>query len=450
VSPDGEASPPLGYRLVRGLARALLGLFYRRVEIAGADRIPATGPLVVAANHQNAMVDPMLLLTTVPRRLRPLAKAPLFRYPLIGSLVRLAGALPVERRQDAGSDPARNEAMLRHATTALAAGGAVLIFPEGVSQAEPRLMPLRSGAARLALGAARATAAPVTLLPVGLVYHEPGSFRTGWALVLVGEPIALRAGPEGDGAAEPAVRDVTERLAAALRGLIVEAQDRKLLRLLHVAATIREPETDPVSRTAWMQAALRAYRFHLGRDPARLDALAHRVEGFAKDAEAAGWAGGGTPRPALSWRYALREAVSFLVGLPLAAAGLVAHAVPYQLTRLVVRGLRPEADAEATYKLVAGLVFYPLAWAIEGALAWRAGGPAGLGVFLLLLGPGGFFALAWWERLDRLRREAHGLVGLWARGDARARLAERRRALAAELVALAREVPDPVLSGRQP
>jgi 1-acyl-sn-glycerol-3-phosphate acyltransferase len=446
VSPDGEAAPPFGYRLVRRLAGALLGLFYRRVEIAGAERIPATGPLVVAANHQNAMVDPMLLLTMVPRRLRPLAKAPLFRYPLIGWLVRLSGALPVERRQDAGSDPARNEAMLRHATAALAAGEAILIFPEGVSQAEPRLMPLRSGAARLALGAARATAAPVTLLPVGLVYHEPGSFRTGWALVLVGEPVALAAGPAGDGAAETAVRDVTERLATALRGLIVEAQDRKLLRLLHVAATIWEPETDPAARTAWMQAALRAYRYHLARDPARLDALAHRVEGFAKDAEAAGW----VPRRGRSWRYAMREAVSFLVGFPLAAAGLVAHAVPYQLTGLVVRGLRPDPDAEATYKLVAALVFYPLAWAVEAVLAWRLGGLVGLGVLLVALGPGGFFALAWWERLDRLRREARGLLGLWARGDVPARLAERRRALATELLALAREVPDTVLSGRQP
>jgi 1-acyl-sn-glycerol-3-phosphate acyltransferase len=448
VSPDGEPPPPLGYRLVRRLAGALLGLFYRRVEIVGPERIPAAGPLVLAANHQNAMVDPMLLLTTVPRWLRPLAKAPLFRYPLIGPLVRLAGALPVERRQDAGSDPARNEAMLRHATAALAAGGAILIFPEGVSQAEPRLMPLRSGAARLALGADRATAAPVTLLPVGLVYHEPGSFRTGWALVLVGEPVPLAAAPGGDGVAETAVRDVTERLATALRGLIVEARDRKLLRLLHVAATVWEPGTDPASRTAWMQAALRAYRYHLGRDPARLDALAHRVEGFAKDAEAAGWAAGGPPRAAPSWRYAGREAVSFGVGLPLAAAGLVVHAVPYQLTRLVVRRLRPDPDAEATYKLVAALVFYPLGWAIEAALAWRLGGLVGLGLFLVALGPGGFFALAWWERLERLRREARGLVRLWGRGDVRSRLAERRRALAAELVALAREVPDTAFSGR--
>jgi hypothetical protein len=146
----------------------------------------------------------------------------------------------------------------------------------------------------------------------------------------------------------------------------------------------------------------------------------------------------------------MREAVSFLVGFPLAAAGLVAHAVPYQLTGLVVRGLRPDPDAEATYKLVAALVFYPLAWAVEAVLAWRLGGLVGLGVLLVALGPGGFFALAWWERLDRLRREARGLLGLWARGDVPARLAERRRALATELLALAREVPDTVLSGRQP
>jgi hypothetical protein len=140
--------------------------------------------------------------------------------------------------------------------------------------------------------------------------------------------------------------------------------------------------------------------------------------------------------------------VSFLIGLPLAAAGLVVHAVPYQVIRLAVRLLRPDPDAEATYKLVAGLVFYPLAWAIEAMLAWRLGRLAGLGLFLVALGPGGFYALAWWERLERLRREAGGLVRLWARGDVHARLAERRRALAAELTSLAREVPHAVLSGR--
>src|SRR5262245_22908213 len=172
----------MGYRVVRRLARWLLGLFYGRIEVVGAERIPPAGPLILTANHQNALVDPMILMAVVPRRLRPVAKAPLFRYPVLGWLMRLSGAIPVERRHDPGSDPAKNAAMFATATATLAAGGAILIFPEGVSQAEPRLMPLRTGAARMALAAANAGSAP-TLLTVGLVYHEPGTFRTGSALV---------------------------------------------------------------------------------------------------------------------------------------------------------------------------------------------------------------------------------------------------------------------------
>ncbi|MGH7384257.1 MAG: 1-acyl-sn-glycerol-3-phosphate acyltransferase, partial [Candidatus Rokuibacteriota bacterium] len=162
--------------------------------MVGAERIPATGPLIVAANHHNALVDAVLLLAVIPRRLVPVAKAPLFAHPLIGPFLRLAGALPVHRRQEGGSDPARNAALFAASTDALRRGLAILIFPEGVSQPEPTLMPLRTGAARIALAAEADGIGPVTLLPVGLMFHEPGTFRTGWALVAVGPPVAPGAG----------------------------------------------------------------------------------------------------------------------------------------------------------------------------------------------------------------------------------------------------------------
>jgi len=138
---------------VRGLARTLLSLFYRRVEVVGAARLPPRGPLIVAANRQNALVDPMLLLAAVPRALVPLAKAPLFRNPIIGPFLKLAGAIPVTRRQDARGAAMDNESMFRATGRTLGEGGAILIFPEGVSQPEPALMPLRTGAARILLGA---------------------------------------------------------------------------------------------------------------------------------------------------------------------------------------------------------------------------------------------------------------------------------------------------------
>ncbi len=60
------AGGSLGYAAVRGLTRFLLGLFYRRIDVVGAEHVPASGPLILAANHHNSLVDAMLLLAVVP------------------------------------------------------------------------------------------------------------------------------------------------------------------------------------------------------------------------------------------------------------------------------------------------------------------------------------------------------------------------------------------------
>src|SRR5688572_30501874 len=115
------------YRLLRGLARLLLSMFYRRVEVVGLEHVPSAGPLVVVANHQNALVDGALVVAAIPRRLVPLAKAPLFRHPIAGPLVRLVGAIPVHRRQDVagGADPGRNAEMFAAAAATLRRGDGI-------------------------------------------------------------------------------------------------------------------------------------------------------------------------------------------------------------------------------------------------------------------------------------------------------------------------------------
>src|SRR6185295_18537943 len=107
------------------------------------------------------------------------------------------------------------------------------------------------GAARMLLDAQRdGAAAAVTLLPVGLVFHDPGTFRDGRALVLVGEPIVSAdcvalAGSEP----EQAARTLTTRLGDALRGLIVEADDRRTLRLLSLVEELWSDETGAQARS---------------------------------------------------------------------------------------------------------------------------------------------------------------------------------------------------------
>ena len=471
-TPGGETAPGAGHALIRALARALVHLFYHRVEVVGVERVPRSGALVVVANHQNALVDPLLLMATLPRVLRPVAKAPLFRHPLLGPFLLLAGALPVHRRQDPGTTPGQNAATFQAVAAALAKGGAILIFPEGVSQPEPVLMPLRTGVARMVLGTESADGAPVaTLLPVGLTFHEPGTFRSGWAVVLVGASVPVddcrvlaRREPER------AVREVTSRVAEALRALIVEVEDRETLRLTLGLEAIRRAEeeetpgvagatgatsatgrgTSRAERIAWVQAAARAYRWLALREPARVTRLRAEVERYLADLERLGLSPRAVGRaypPGVARRYAAREGLALLGGLPLAAWGVASHALPYWLTAVVARRLATSADVTATVKLVAGAVLYPACWALEAWGAWRALGGWGLTVFLVGLIPTGLFALGWQARLARVRRDARGFVRfLWDR-DLLARLAARRRALVDETDRLARSLPTDVLTG---
>src|SRR5262249_17224876 len=157
---------------------------------------------------------------TVPRPVTVLAKASLFRHPLIGPPLRLLGAVPVHRRAEYGDDPRKNEDMFATAIEALGAGGVILIFPEGRTQPQPILLPLRTGAARLLLGAESVLggASRVVLLPVGMVFHDPGTFRSASVQITIGAPLATDdlIGTYRDRPDE-AVRAITARLTEAIR-----------------------------------------------------------------------------------------------------------------------------------------------------------------------------------------------------------------------------------------
>jgi len=306
---------------------------------------------VVAVNHHNALVDGVLLVAHFPRRLVPVAKAPLFSTPLIGWFLRLIGALPVHRRQEGGTDPGRNAALFAASSSALRAGQAILIFPEGVSQPEPTLMPLRTGAARMLLAAETEGTGPVTLLPVGLMLHEPGTFRTGWAVLSMGEPV-----PTADCVAlartepEEAARRLTARLGEAMRALIAMVDDRQTLRLVEHAERLwrqeRGGEWDATARADWRRRATRAYRYLSHQDPARLSLLRAQMERYVKDLDEAGVRTAvllRPPAPAVALRYAAGQLAALLGGLPLALWGLLTHALPYWLTWVAARVLRPEA-----------------------------------------------------------------------------------------------------------
>ncbi len=202
---------------------------YYRIEVDGPRPDP-TGPLLLVANHPNSLLDPACVLAFAERPVRFLAKAPLFEQKDIGWLIRAAGSIPVYRKQD---DPRRvneNDRTFQAAEEVLRGGGAVGVFPEGISHDEPQLAPLRTGAARIALGAAQ-PGHSFPIVPIGLSFPEKAIFRSP-ALVVRGAPISwddLTGRPAGDAAA---VRELTRRIEDGLRSVTINLEhweDREIV-----------------------------------------------------------------------------------------------------------------------------------------------------------------------------------------------------------------------------
>lgn len=422
-------------RLLRAFARLVLKIFFRRVEVVGEERIPLDRPLVLVANHVNGLVDAALLVGTLPVWPRMLAKSTLWKNPVIRPFVEGARSIPVYRRQDQ-VDTAANEQMFEATHEVLISGGAIALFPEGKSHNEPRLQPLKTGLARIVLGAERKRPGlGVRIVPVGLTFDEKEAFRSR-ALVQVGEPIDPMSEAETGGAESPAaVRSLTARVDQGLKEVTLNYPSWEEAWLIGRAAELygRAELEVPVGRRLAdhfqvHRAFVEGYHDLCRRYPERVEAVEGAVREYDRLLKAFGLrddqvAAAYPPNPVI--RFVVTTVLRLLVHLPLAAVGTLLNIVPFWLVRLVAWLVRRSPDQVATYKVFGGLVLYPLAWLAEGIIAARWADSAWLGALVFLAGPlTGYAAM--------LFREQSGLF--W--NEARAYLFLRtRRRLAAELKA---------------
>jgi len=444
---------------VRAFFRALFGLvlriFFRRIEVSGTERIPAQGPVIFVLNHPNGLIDPAFLLCLTPRRVSFLAKAPLFRMPVIGFFCRAFAAIPVHRRQDAGFDAAQNRETFDAARAVLAGGGAIALFPEGMSHSGPKLRALKTGAARIALGAAAALPRdqPLCIMPAGLYYRAKRTFRSV-ALLHFGEPFGVEPVPLAPGEEPPAepVRVLTTRIERALAELTLQAEQAEAHALVERAQRIFSAQDEPPARPPSLadefelrRRFLNGYHTARARWPDRFAALATRIDRY----EAALAAAGLDPRhvaprgfrAARVARYVANAALVSLLLLPAALVGIVSHYPAYRVVGFVATGMAKGAeDALASIKVLAAMLLFPSTWVLAGVVAWRRWG-VDAGVFTATALPlTAYAALVVVERLDRLIGAARALALFAFRRWAFLRLLAERKAIQQEILALGRDM----------
>jgi 1-acyl-sn-glycerol-3-phosphate acyltransferase len=375
-------------RAIAAIVRVAARIFFRRIELAGLERVPADSPVIFAVNHPNALIDPLFLLSFAPRPVSFLAKAPLFRTPLIRWFVRAFDSIPVYRKQDAAqtgvSAPQGNRETFAQARAVLQRGGAIAIFPEGTTHSDPRLRELKTGAARIALGAG----IRVSIVPTGLYYTSKQTFRTS-ALAYFGAPIDVEPEPVDENA-EPnpeSVERLTDRIDAALDEVTLQADSHDALELIARAERVFSAgkQRDLAEELELRRRFVAGYAYLRERDPARLARLESQVTRMDAAFE-----------PARVDATTLRR----LLLLPIAIIGAVIHWPLYRLIGLIANYLsRREREMVATIKIIGGLVLYPLFWIAIAIFAGRYRAAYAV-VALLLLPLLGYVALLTLEALD--------------------------------------------------
>ena len=150
-------------RILSLIARLATTLLLRRVEVADRNRLPKGRPILLVANHFNGFVDALVIASVLPRSPRFIAKGTLRKVPLLGRAAEGAGIVFVRRRQD-DAGPKDNDAAFAACHDALKKRDTVAIFPEGTTHDRPRIDPIKTGAARIALGARTAGARDIAEL----------------------------------------------------------------------------------------------------------------------------------------------------------------------------------------------------------------------------------------------------------------------------------------------
>ncbi len=350
-----------------------ISIFFRKIELYNYENLPKTSGLIFVSNHPNALIDPALLFIALPRKLAFLAKSTLFKMPVIGYLIRTVGALPLYRQQDSGADVSKNQETFAVARELLKNGGVIAIFPEGISHDKPKLQPLKTGAARIALGTVSVGKNPSSLdlqiVPVGLYYTNKTTFRSE-ALLHFGTPFPVLP-VELDEEGQPprqAVRELTEKIEKSLREVTLNAESDAEIAVARIAEDVFTATTPHEENLAERLEFLQKF---VAEPPNNLDAkLEKRLAEYNKKLDQLGIESEFLALADYSKRFVLKHALWrswYLILLaPLAIFGTVLHFPAYQFGKVLayLQIKKGYFDMASTVKFLSAIVLMPLTWLI--------------------------------------------------------------------------------------
>ena len=353
------------YECFRLLVLIYQAIYFPFTKFAHRERLKFKGPGILLGNHPNTMVDPLHVVSRTPRYTFFLANAGMFKNPIIGYILKHLYCIPIMRPgKDDGVKKVSNLQSFTKSYEHLIKGGVMYIAPEGTSMMERKLRPLKTGTARIALGAEAEKDFQLGLhiYPTGITYEHPTQCGSR-VYIEAGEPIRVADWQEAY-QADPikATRDLTSHIEACMKPLIINTEDEEQDRLLYRLETILQND-DPLpvdlhyQRT---QSLLKKLQTASEDDYADIQQKASNYRNQLKKHHL-------TDRGVSRREQSLFSLIN-LLGWPIWLYGRINNFFPYEIPRLLARKSGLYVGYESTVKILSGTLLFPLFYFLQHRL----------------------------------------------------------------------------------
>ncbi len=406
------------YSFLKFIVRVALRIFFRRFQIHGIEKLRrAKGPLILAVNHPNTFMDPLIVATLVRQRVAFIANGSIFNR-FTRPLFQYLHVIPVYRKKDTSDVPMSpaelNRMTFQRCYDYLKAKGTILIFPEGISEIERRLRELKTGTARIALGAEAENDFRLGLhiLPIGLNYSDPTKFHSE-VFVNIGDPISVhdfkeKYNPDSFEAVEELTDLIQQRLTETV--IITEDDDEdtlvrqvemlyknQLFEALLLDNKVKKDEFDLIKQI------VTAIRYFEQYQPKLFRSLQVKMANYLESLNTLHLSDEIFTQTQRLNRQLWVTSAFLLLSLPLYIFGLISNYIPYILPSKIARFVSSDITYRAPLMMTVGIFTFPLfygiqLWGVQQLFhhSWLTLG------YALILPLSGYFVIWYWDIASRL------------------------------------------------
>jgi len=230
------------YQMLLVIFRFAFKQYFKHINVFFEEKLPEDRPVLFVANHQSAFMDAMLIGARVGRQLHFVSRGESFDKGWKRWILNKFNMHPIYRKEFTPELTKKNPEAIQAFQDLLMSGKSILIFPEGISKTKPRLSKVKTGAARIALGAAALGEQTPLIVPVGLNYTNPHQFRSE-VTVNFGAPIDVAKYQEAFAKNERVtVQVLTDKVTSELERLTLDIPEEELEYVVNSVKTIYEEE----------------------------------------------------------------------------------------------------------------------------------------------------------------------------------------------------------------